>query len=722
MRLVIAEKPMLARDIARAICGHEVSERERLPIEGNGWCVCALAGHVLRLMEPAEIDPAWAFDRNFSEDMLPISVSHWPKRPMEGKEELVESVRAMLEKCEYVVHAGDPDDEGQLLVDEVLDYLGWNGRTMRVLVNDNIAENIQRAFNAMRPNREFEAMGRAAYARQMADMCLGVSESRLATMRLRRRLTVGRVQTPTLGLVVRRDALVEGHVKRTFYGARATVSVGGECFEFEIEPSDALLAGEERVFDRGVMARAVRGLAGTEAAIEVEVGAKQKQPPLPYTLTVLQTEMSKRFGMTLDETLTATQSLRDRYKAISYNRSDCPYLPADMHDAAPEVMRTAMENLGESWTLDYTIRSRAFDDAKVGAHHGIVPQAARVPYGSLSEAERRVYRAVAGRYAMQFTGPVCYDEATALFTCRAGVFKHVARYTIDPGYTAVFGDGEAFLGTRGPLGRPGDVAGEIEAVEVTEGETRPPARYTEGTLAADMARAAKYVADPALAAVLREKDADKQGENGSIGTVATRAAIVEKLKAMGFIEAKGKSLVSTRLGREFYSLVPEDISGVELTAKWWLIQQEVAADRACVGAVQDSVAEVVAAHVASDAYMGKLAAGNAPVVGKCPACGADVVYLGKICKCSAAKSQRLDDGTWEDSGCAFKLFSVFCGKQLTERQMRTLLAGRTAKVGGLAWKGRTGQTAALRYDPAARQVTFAPGKAGAGKRQPRRCN
>lgn len=238
MKLVIAEKPMLARDIARAICGREVGERERLPISGNGYTVCALAGHVLELMEPVEIRPEWAWSGQFREEMLPICVQRWPKRPAPGKEDIVETVRDLMGTCDSIIHAGDPDDEGQLLVDELIDYLGYDGEVERVLVNDNICENIRAAFENLRPNDEFRGLSEAAYARQMADMCLGVSESRLATMRLGKRLSVGRVQTPTLGLVVRRDAAVEGHVPETYWAVIVYVEFEGTEYEIELVPTD----------------------------------------------------------------------------------------------------------------------------------------------------------------------------------------------------------------------------------------------------------------------------------------------------------------------------------------------------------------------------------------------------------------------------------------------------------------------------------------------------
>ena len=181
-KLVIAEKPMLARDIARAVCGKTVSESAPLPISGNGYTVVGCAGHLLELMEPEKIDPRWG--KPWSLDALPIDIPNWPKEPIKDKKDLIERIRGLLDNADCVIHAGDPDDEGQLIVDELLDYLGYDGEVLRVYVNDNIEKNIRRAFENLVPNEECRSAGDAAYARQMADACFGMNETRLATKRL----------------------------------------------------------------------------------------------------------------------------------------------------------------------------------------------------------------------------------------------------------------------------------------------------------------------------------------------------------------------------------------------------------------------------------------------------------------------------------------------------------------------------------------------------------
>ena len=252
-KLVIAEKPMLARDIARAICGKEVSETARLPISGNGYTVIACAGHLLELVEPDAVNPAWG--KPWSLDVLPIQIDDWAKEPTEDKKDLVERIDSLLPEAECVINAGDPDDEGQLIVDEVLDYLGYEGEVLRVYVNDNIEKNIVKAFERLVPNEQCRPAGDAAYARQMADKCFGVNETRLATKRLGGLFSVGRVQTPTLGLVVNRDEAIENHVTRKYYELTAT----GGCADasgapvFKFKPDKDMLAGEKHVFDRDVL-------------------------------------------------------------------------------------------------------------------------------------------------------------------------------------------------------------------------------------------------------------------------------------------------------------------------------------------------------------------------------------------------------------------------------------------------------------------------------------
>lgn len=392
-KLVIAEKPMLARDIARAITGKEVSESARLPISGNGYTVCACAGHLLELVKPDAIDPKWGMP--WSLDVLPIEVHDWPKEPAvdkktgESKKPLIDQIAGLLKTCDSVIAAGDPDDEGQLIVDELLDYLGYAGKVERVYVNDNIEKNIVKAFDKLVPNDSCRGAGNAAYARQMADMCFGVNETRLATKRLDGLFTVGRVQTPTLGLVVKRDEAIAHHVTRKFYELFASGDSDAGELTFKYLPEKELLAGEKHLFERHTLEALKEKLDGRDLHFETTVSKKQENPPLPYNLTVLLSDMSERFGFTAAETQQITQDLRDKYKAITYNRSDSQYLKEEHREQAPAVLAQAMKNLGVRWPLDYRLHSKAFNDGNVTAHHGIIPQEADAPVSAMEPDEAK---------------------------------------------------------------------------------------------------------------------------------------------------------------------------------------------------------------------------------------------------------------------------------------------------------------------------------------------
>ena len=713
-KLVIAEKPMLARDIARAITGKNVSETARLPISGNGYTVCACAGHLLELVEPDAIDPKWGKPWNL--DVLPIKVHDWPKEPTEDKKSLVEEIAGLLETCDSVIAAGDPDDEGQLIVDELLDYLGYTGKVERVYVNDNIEKKIVRAFDNLVPNDSCRGAGNAAYARQMADMCFGVNETRLATKRLGGLFTVGRVQTPTLGLVVMRDEAIEHHVTRKFYELFASGTSDAGALTFKFKPGKELLAGEKHLFDTDALEALKERLDGSNLSFETTVSKKQENPPLPYNLTVLLSDMSRRFGFTAAKTQQITQDLRDKYKAITYNRSDSQYLKEEHREQAPAVLAQAMENLGVSWTLDYSLRSKAFNDKNVTAHHGIIPQEADAPVSKMTPDEAKVYTAICERYAAQFLPPAVFDVSESLAEVDGGTLCLTAKHLADAGFKSVFGnisdeDEEKGADDGTPWVPAGSHTLSGISCSITEKETTPPKPYTEGTLIADMASIAKYVKDPEVKEILKRKDDGKKGEHGGIGTTATRSSIIENLKSRGYLEETKGKVHATGKAKAFYALLPLEIRGADVTARWWLIQQDIADGRADVNALQDSVIEVFETH-RETAYVGASIAGaGKPAIGKCPRCGKTIVKTGSIYACSSIRNEKQADGTWKEvAGCGFKLFG-FCGKRFTEKQAASLLSGKAVSLKGCKSKaGKTFDCKVVMQKDGSLEPIFAPRK------------
>lgn len=714
MKLVIAEKPELGKNIAHAVCG--APKGCRLPYEGNGYRVVACAGHILQLMEPSEIDEGRYGDRR-DLSVLPILPKPWPKKVTPGKEDLYRTIERALRGCDAIVNAGDPDDEGQLLIDEVIERLGWTGPVERVYINDNIDRNIVRAFEKLTDNGAARADGEAALARSLADFCFGINESRLIAAKAGAgvNLTVGRVQTPTLGLVVRRDEEIMGHVAAEYYVATASVEVDGEGLQFAFKPAKELLGDDgKRCYEKAALEAATAALDGTSGTCETSVERKKYPAPLPYNLTDLTADMSKRYKMGAKRVLDATQGLRDKHRAITYNRSDCNYLPCEAHDEAPAVLARAMGNIGRSWDLDYSICGRAFNDELITAHTGIIPQDEAVDVKALSEDERRVYEAIVERYAMQFMPEAEADVSVTRIACGKGALEHRAKRPVAQGWKAIRAEkDDDERGLQEGWLDAGTHRYTVCGHRVEAKRTKPKPPYTEGTLAKDMSSIAKYVRDPEMRETLKRKDAGKRGEHGGIGTTATRAAIIEGLKKKGYIEERSGKLISTPLGRQVYHACPESIRGADLTARWWLMCEDVRAGKLDPYAVADSVCEEFERH-RDTAYEGvKITrASTATEVAKCPLCGGRVVDRGpkwKKVSCASNEFKKGEDGTWtRTAGCGFELWKTVAGKKLTDRQLGDLITkGRTAAIRGFKSKaGKEFSAALVLEDAASGKVSF----------------
>ena len=329
------------------------------------------------------------------------------------------------------------------------------------------------------------------------------------------------------------------------------------------------------------------------------------------------------------------------------------------------------------------------------AHHGIIPQEADAPVSAMEPDEAKVYTAICERYAVQFLPPAVYDVSESTVSVDGGALKLTAKRLSDAGFKAVFPNISNSRGREdSDTGNPWVPAGSHTlagiSCSITEGETTPPAPYTEGTLITDMASIAKYVKDPEIREILKRKDDGKKGEHGGIGTTATRSSIIEGLKTRGYLEERKGKVRATDKAKAFYALLPPEIRGADVTARWWLIQQDIADGKADVNALQDSVIEVFNHH-RETAYVGASIAGaGKTVVGKCPRCGKDVIKTGSIYACSSIKNEKQEDGTWKEvAGCGFKLFG-FCTKKFTEKQAASLLDGKAVSLRGC--KSKAGKT------------------------------
>lgn len=633
--LIIAEKPELGRAIATAIDGpnHEI----RGVIQKQNVIITWAYGHLLRLCEPDEYDIKY---KKWKKEDLPIYFDDWKLVVDGNKKDRVEQIVLLINDCDQIIHAGDPDDEGQFLIDEIVQYAKTTKPVKRVYINDNTPANIKKAFHELKDNDEtLRAIGRSAYARAVADYVVGINYSRLFSLLLHRTgMSVGRVQSPTLGLIVTRDEQIDQHVKQKYYELFADGEVAElqTRIHFQLKPKNDLLEDGKHVLQRAVFDDIQQNL-GDDPDRKVRVDEKiiDQKPPLPFNLAKLQAHMNSKFGFDLSKTDKITQDLRDKYQAITYNRSDSQYLKEEHFTEATTVIPHVMKKINEAYPVDYTLHSECFNDKYVSAHHAIIPTMSDFNIKSLLPDERKVYEEIARYYIMQFLAPLKKRQVTALIQTPYGDLRATSTFIIEEGYKKYFQTSKDEQEDSAKFDLPkGIYPITLHGNEVVEKTTNPPKRYTQATLIKDMTSIAKYVQDKEIKDILKKKDKDKKGENGSIGTSATRSQIVETLVKRNYVEKQGKNIVSTQLGKDFYHLLPDEIKKPDLTAKWWVIQEDIKEGKASVKTLVDSVLEAFIPHLKKD-YSHVVITGDAPIhdarkaIGTCPVCGNKIVENGK---------------------------------------------------------------------------------------------
>lgn len=599
MKLYIAEKPSLARAIAAALPAPQKREEGFIRC-ANGdlvsWCV----GHLLEQAEPDSYDPAY---KQWRTEHLPIIPQQWQLRPRSGVRGQLNVLRKLCRQADQLIHAGDPDREGQLLVDEVIDYLQLPAekrrRMQRLLISDLNPAAVKRALDRLRPNSEFVPLSVSALARSRADWLYGINLTRALTLQGRRvgfegLLSVGRVQTPVLGLVVERDRQIEAFQAKPYFEVQAHLRTpGGETCCALWQPSEACARWQDeegRVLNAALARNVAERISDKPARVEAtSLKPGRQPPPLPYNLSALQIDASRAFGLSAQQVLDACQSLYEKHRLITYPRSDCRYLPTEHHGEAAAVVQAIVGNDpslsagGEQ--ADLALRSRAWNDARVEAHHAIIPTSRRLS-SALKGAEAQVYRLVARQYLMQFYGPWQYADARLQIRIEGGLFLAKARQTLEPGWKRLLGKDreEASL----PRLEQGDPL-HCERGEVLEKMTQPPKAFTDASLLAAMTGIARFVTDERLRKVLRETD--------GLGTEATRAGIIELLVKRGYLHRSGKVLTATEAGRGLVDALPEAVSRPDLTAHWEsaleAISRREGSYQAFMAGLQSSLTELI---------------------------------------------------------------------------------------------------------------------------------
>ncbi|EAW0670061.1 type IA DNA topoisomerase [Salmonella enterica] len=691
MRLWIAEKPSVASDIVKALGGSFT--RHDGYAESSTDIVSFCVGHVLEMVPPELVNPAYA---TWSLDTLPLKL--YPVQ-LQAKESVVRQANALIRlikrpDIKTVVHCGDPDDEGQLLVDEVLEFAGNTAPVKRALINDNTAPAVKKAITNLKDNKEFRGMYLKALARSVGDAIFGFSMSRCYSIKAREKgykgvLSVGRVQTPVLALIVRRWRENKDHTASFYYSLTGNFINGTDVISARWQTSAyAPVDDKKRLNDKkwaDGLAKALAGKSATVLAAAVDTG-KTTAAPLPFSLDSLQKYMHQTEKLTLQQTLDITQKLRDTYKAITYNRSDCTYLSDEQFSEAPQLVE-ALKSLNAFSALDTdtTRKSSAFNSNNISAHTAIIPTLNVPDMAKLTPHEKAVYLAIAKFYLVQFLAKKTFDEAIAEIKCGDESFKVSARKTTDSGFTS-------FLGDDKDEDEPDDNSGAFDVlsrlrtgesltcrdISIAENKTKPKPLFTEGTLLAAMINIADHVADPRIKQLLKEKDKGKKKNQGGIGTPATRATIIETLKKRNYVTIKKGKFEPTEAGLSLIDALPDSVTQADMTAVWSERQAAIETGQLTIEKFIDGLYGEVTRLVesaeinisASENPAQKTALARLSV--NCPSCNSQLVMTAKSCACT---------------GCKFKIWLDFRGKKLTQKQIETIIGkGKSGEIKGFKSK------------------------------------
>ena len=675
--LIIAEKPELAKSIVNAIDG-KLNKNDGYFEKGN-YVVTWAYGHILRLKAPEEYDEE---NKNWDMKQLPIYFKNWGKIPIDKTRKQFNVIKKLINECDEIINAGDIDEEGQLLIDEIIEYCKFKGTVKRIQTSAFNEDYLKKALKNLEPNSKYETWGKSANARAIADYMVGINLSRYFSILNGTTLSVGRVQTPTLGLVVNRDLAIENHIKEKYYDGYVDININGNIIKAKLENKDNIVYKNQnelkQILDKFI---------NKNVKVNITKQIKNENAPLPFNLTKLQSHISKKYKIKPNETLKITQDLREKYHAITYNRSDSQYLNEEHYKEAPGVIKKVLNNIDLKLDLDYSNlpHSKCFDNSKVTAHHGIIPTSVDIDLSKMNDKEQKIYKEICMYYLIQFIRPI-KKEITYLGTDEQNGYKFKASSTkiLDEGFNKYLykTNNENQESVLSKISE-GLYIGTINKSDIKEIETKPLARYTQASLIEDMTRISKYVDDPEIKEILKRKDKDKEGENGSIGTSATRASIIQNLIKRGYIKEEKDKVISTELGREYYNILPDEWKKADLTAKWWIIQEEIRDGKADQNKLLDSILldikKVIATKDVSKFKLKKNYKNEKTIVGHCPLCGKDIIESNKSFYCSGFKE-----------GCKFSVWKTIAGKKISKTNIKQLLEnGVTTEIRG--FKAKSGK-------------------------------
>lgn len=579
MIVYIAEKPSVGRAVA-AVLPKPHQQGEGFIKVANGdvvtWCV----GHLLEQAEPEVYNPEY---KKWRKEHLPIIPTQWQHQVKAATRKQLAVVKKLIKQADVLVNMGDPDRVGQILVDEVINYSGVSKAkrmaAQRCLISDMNPDAIKRSLNDLRLNSDFIPLATSALARARADWLYGINMTRLCTLQGQASgyqgvLSVGRVQTPILGLVVHRDLEIAHFVSKPFYEVFIELQTDNQqtysakwqpsaaCEPYTDEDGRVLLKKLAQTVLNKVLNQPGQVVAVTESV-------KKQAAPLPYNLSALQIDAAKRFNFNAQKTLDICQKLYETHKLLTYPRSDCRYLPqGHYHDkeSVSQAIAHSCPALSQAvQSADLTLKSKAWDDSKVSAHHAIIPTSRKLDGSRLSTDEQKIYELVARQYLMQFYPPFIFQEKQIDSEVAGGLFISRQKEVLSKGWKALLPErkgnteDQEFSALKLPNLVKGDNLLCIDG-RLDEKQTSPPKHFTDASLLAAMTGIARYVSDPKIKHVLRDTD--------GLGTEATRAGIIELLFKRGFLRKQGKEIHATEVGRRLILSLPEAMTLPDMTAHW----------------------------------------------------------------------------------------------------------------------------------------------------------
>ena len=613
MQLVIAEKPSVAASIAAAL---GVKEKKDGYIEGGGYLISWCVGHLVELAEAAAYGEQY---KKWSYESLPILPEEWQYNVAADKGKQFSILKELMHRADVseVVNACDAGREGELIFRFVYEVTGCNKPMRRLWISSMEDKAIKAGFADLKDGRDYDALYASALCRAKADWIIGINATRLFSCLYDKTLNVGRVQTPTLKMLVDRGEAISHFKKEKYYHVRLDLS-GAE-------------AASERISDKS-RADALKAAceAGTAVCVSLTKEKKTAAPPKLFDLTSLQREANKIYGYTAKQTLDLAQTLYEK-RLLTYPRTDSAFLTDDMGDTAAKTVAMLSGKLPFMEGAEFTPEvSRTLDSSKVSDHHAIIPtmELAKTDLAALPESERNILTLAGARLIFAAAEPHIFEAVTAVFSCAETEFTARGKTVLAGGWKDLERRYRATLKGK-PDPEDADSDGENTLPELSEGQsfesptakvtehfTTPPKPHNEATLLSAMERAGNEDTDP---------DAERRG----LGTPATRAAVIEKLVKSGFAERKGKQLIPTQNGAALVSVLPDMLTSPQLTAEWENNLTQIAKGAADAGdfmqRIEAMARELVKENATADKDKVAFTGGEEkPSIGKCPRCGSPV--------------------------------------------------------------------------------------------------